>query len=60
MRNVTTKVEGSKLIITVDLAAPTQKSSSGKSDVLASTEGNKIVSTVDGRSLFLGLNAYLK
>ena len=58
MRNVETKVEGTKLIITVDLAAPGEVSSSGKSLVIGSTEGN--VSVPGKPEIKIGLNVYTK
>jgi len=58
-RNVEMKVvEGSKLVITVDLAQPGQVSSSGKSLVIGSTEGN--VSVPDKPEVKVGLNVYTK
>jgi len=59
MRNVQTKLEGSKLTIVIDINAATEASKSGKSDVIASTEGNVKISTPDGER-FLGLNFYRK
>jgi hypothetical protein len=57
MRNVTTKVEGSKLTIICDLDAPTVASKSGKSQVIASTEGNASIQTPKG-AVKLGINLY--
>lgn len=59
MENVAIKVEGSKLVITVDAAADLGLSASGKTRLVASTKGNKAI-TVGGRTVFLGLNAYTK
>ena len=58
MRNVDMKIEGTKLIITVDLAVPGEMSSSGKSMVIGSTEGN--VSVPDKPEVKIGLNVYTK
>jgi len=58
MRNVDMKVEGSKLVITVDLSVAGEMSSSGKSLVLGSTEGN--VSVPDKPEIKIGLNVYTK
>ena len=56
---IETKIEGTKLIITCDLEAPTP-SASGKTLVVASTRGNMKTSlTVDGKPLTIGLNAYI-
>ena len=59
MQNVTTKVTGSKLTITVDLKAKTTESASGKTLVIASTRGNTPIETGDGIA-YLGLNLYRK
>lgn len=55
MKNVEMKVEGNVLTITVDLSQNFGKSSSGKSIIIASTEGNV---TVPGREEKIGLNIY--
>lgn len=56
MRNVQANVTGQVLTITIQLDAPTSISSSGKSLVIASTEGNV---SVPGRpDIKLGLNLY--
>lgn len=57
MKNVELKVEGTILTITVDLAKDFGKSSSGKSIIVASTEGNV---SVPGREEKIGLNIYRK
>lgn len=57
MKNIEMKVEGQKLIITVDLAKEFGPSSSGKSIIIATTEGN--VSVPDGDEK-IGLNVYRK
>lgn len=56
MQNIETRVEGSKLIIEIDLSAPTNPSKSGKTMIVASTGGNQTIDNTDG--LVLGLNAY--
>ena len=62
MRNVLTElniVDGENMLtIRVNLDAPTEKSSSGKSDVIATTSGNI---TIDGTDdVKMGLNIYRK
>jgi len=57
-RNVEFKVEGTKLVITVDLAQQGQVSASGKSLVIGSTEGN--VSVPGKEEIKVGLNVYTK
>lgn len=55
MKNVKTEVKGNVLTITIDLKGKTWDSASGKTDMLASTEGNI---TVDGTDVKMGLNIY--
>ena len=55
MKNVEISQEGGKLIITVDLSKEFGRSSSGKTTIVASTEGNQKVGDV-----FVGLNVYKK
>lgn len=56
MKNVKMSVDGNKLTIEVDLSQNFGLSSSGKSIVIASTEGNKaILGTED---IKIGLNVY--
>lgn len=55
MKNVELRVEGSKLVITVDLVQEHGPSSSGKSVVIATTAGNV---SVPGHEIKLGLNVY--
>lgn len=53
------KIEGNKLVITCDMEEP-RPSASGKTLVVASTRGNmKTTCVVDGKPVFLGLNAYI-
>jgi hypothetical protein len=54
MTNVKTEVKGKILTITVDTSKEFGRSKSGKTVIVASTEGNKEV--VDG--IFMGLNVY--
>jgi hypothetical protein len=58
MKNVDMKVNGNKLIITVDLTKEFGRSSSGKSIIIASTEGNIDVPGMEGAKI--GLNVYKK
>jgi hypothetical protein len=58
MKNVEMKVEGNILTIKVDLSKEYGLSSSGKSVIIASTEGNQ---SVEGREeVKIGLNIYKK
>jgi hypothetical protein len=58
MQNVTVKVEGNKLVIEVDLTKELRPSSSGKTILIASSEGNANVPGHEG--VKFGLNVYRK
>ncbi len=58
MNNVKMEVKGNELTITIDLDAPTHPSKSGKTMVIASTEGNKRIP--DHEDVFAGVNVYRK
>jgi hypothetical protein len=57
MKNVEMKVEGNILTITVDLSKEFGPSSSGKTIIVASTEGNVALGDRDEK---VGLNVYRK
>jgi len=57
MKNVEMKVEGDILTIKVDLAKEFGPSSSGKTIIIASTEGNQ---ALPDREEKIGLNVYKK
>jgi hypothetical protein len=57
MKNVNMKVDGDILVITVDLSKDFGPSNSGKSLVIATTEGNQSVPDSDAK---IGLNVYKK
>lgn len=59
MKNVEMKVEGDKLTITVDLSKEYGPSSSGKTIIVASTEGNQTIEYKNGAHK-IGLNIYRK
>jgi hypothetical protein len=59
MKNVEMQVEGDKLTITVDLAKEFGPSSSGKTIIVASTEGNQTIEYKEGQYK-IGLNIYRK
>jgi hypothetical protein len=56
MKNVDMKVDGNILSIKVDLSKEFGKSSSGKSTIIASTEGN--VKVPGKEDVKIGLNIY--
>ena len=55
-RNIDATIKGNKLTLVIDLKATTLRSVSGKSDVLATTNGNVKVEGTDG--LKVGLNIF--
>ena len=57
MKNVEMKVEGTIVTITVDLSKDFGPSSSGKTTIIATTEGNV---NIPGREEKIGLNIYKK
>ncbi len=57
MKNVEMAVDGNTLIIKVDLTKEFGPSSSGKTIIIASTEGNQSVPNRDEK---IGLNVYKK
>ena len=58
MKNVDMKLNGTILTITVDVSKEYGLSTSGKSRIIASTEGN--VSVPDKEDIKIGLNIYRK
>ncbi len=58
MKNVKMSVKNNKLTIEVDLTKEFGKSASGKSIIIASTEGNVDIDGTDG--VKIGLNVYKK
>ncbi len=55
-KNIETKVQGDKLVITIDLTKNFGLSGSGKSLIIASTEGN--ISVPGREDVKIGLNVY--
>ena len=58
MKNIDMQVKGDILTITVDLSKRFGKSSSGKNEIIASTEGNLSLPNLD--AVRIGLNVYTK
>lgn len=58
MKNIEMQVDGDILTIKVDLTQRFGKSSSGKNEIIASTEGNQ--SLPDRDAVRIGLNVYTK
>ncbi len=54
------EIKGGKLVIEIDVHEPTP-SASGKTLVVASTQGNKATAAqVNGKPVIIGLNAYIQ
>lgn len=60
MQNIETKVEGTKLTITVDLSKDFGPSKTGKSNIVASTNGFVKVDAAVPGSISFGLNVIRK
>jgi len=58
MKNCEMKLNGNILTITVDISKEFGKSASGKSIIIASTEGN--ISIPEKEDIKIGLNVYRK
>lgn len=58
MKNVTATVEGNTLILKVDLTKTFGPSTSGKTLIIASSEGNQGILAGDGKEVRFGLNVY--
>lgn len=58
MKNMEMKLEGTKLTITVDISREFGMSTSGKSLIIASSEGN--ISIPGKEEVKIGLNVYKK
>jgi hypothetical protein len=59
MENIHVKTDGSKLVLTIDTTVDLGRSKSGKTNLVASSQGNVKV-LVGGREVYLGVNAYTK
>jgi hypothetical protein len=61
MAGLTAKIENGEMVIRIPVCNPPVMSKSGKSDIVASTNGNMTTElTVNGRPVVIGLNAYIK
>lgn len=58
MKNMKCEIQGKNLVITVDLTQKLGKSKSGKTDLVATSEGNISVAGAP-EGFKLGLNAYV-
>ena len=57
MQNIKMNKTGTKLTIEIDLSVKGEPSGSGKSVVIASTRGNKVIPDTDD-PIFIGVNCY--
>lgn len=58
---MTARIEGKELVIRIPLNDPPRPSSSGKTLVVATSNGNKLTeATVNGQPVIVGVNAYIK
>ena len=58
---MTVKIENNNLVITIPVNSPLRTSATGKTKLVASTNGNIVTSAVvEGKNVTLGLNAYIK
>ena len=64
MQNITTELKNGKLVITIDVTAASLKaakpSATGKTLIVASSQGNKPIEIGGGKSVTIGVNAYIK
>jgi len=59
MKNVEYEIKGKIMTIKIDITQSFGPSKSGKSEIIASTEGNKRIK-VEDQDIYLGLNLYKK
>jgi len=57
MKNITMEMEGKTLVIKIDTSKKFGTSASGKSEIVASTEGN--ISVEGTKDLKIGINCYV-
>ena len=58
MRNIEATVKGTVLTLTLDLSKDLGKSKSGKTNIIASTDGNVDLSQFGAPGVKVGLNIY--
>jgi hypothetical protein len=58
MKNVDLKLDGNRLVITIDLEKDFGPSASGKNIIIASTEGNQSIPGKEEEGVKIGLNIY--
>ena len=60
MKNVDVKIEKQVLTLTIDLSQSQGPSKSGKTQIIASTEGNQVIGLFNNKPVIIGLNIYTK
>lgn len=60
MKNIQVKIEKHVLTLTIDLSQSQGPSKSGKTQIIASTEGNQVIGMYDNKPITVGLNIYTK
>ena len=60
MTNVKAEIKGNILTLTVNLTERHGRSKSGKSETIATTNGNANLATAEGLQFAFGLNVYTK
>ena len=60
MKNVDVKIEKQVLTLTIDLSQSQGPSKSGKTQIIASTEGNQVIGMFNNKPVIIGLNIYTK
>lgn len=58
MKNVQTKIQGNKLLISIDLSKDQGPSGSGKTIIIGTTSGNKTIESEKHGDVVLGVNCY--
>ena len=59
--SIEAKIEGKRLVLTLDLEATPRPSATGKTLVVASSRGNvATTATVDGKPVIVGVTAYVR
>lgn len=60
MQNITATVKGQKLTLEIDLSKRFGKSASGKTTIIATTQGNMPVPSGEHMGVSFGVNVYTK
>ena len=58
MSSITMQVKGDTLVVTVPLNGARAPSTSGKTDIVASTRGNQAIALPSGETIRVGVNVF--